>query len=198
MQCKLFVRIQFSILVFILIGCATDRTAPPMVDGNCEDYERLGVVPIQIHDAVNLYFYQDEHYVWIGFDYPEGSYGTMDLKLKTPTLEKTVNLHVSAQIGEWLADQPETAPDTPESDQWWNNTGWIANPVWINGTDTTGGQRRYKFKNAGARELQLARERFGEGNWELQLQIRAIRQEDGTFTSVLSPADSSMFVYTVK
>jgi len=187
-----------SFLAICIMSCAPPEKAPPLVDGDINEYAALGVTPIQLADSVDLYLYQDDYYVWIGFDYPTGSYGTMDMKLKTEATPEMLNLHVSGQIGEWVASQPETAPANPESEMWWNNRGWIANPVWINGMDTTGPNPRYRFKNASARELQLSKDRFGRGKWELLLDIRAIRQKDGSFGSLRFPKDSGVFEFDVK
>jgi hypothetical protein len=193
---KIINQVVFTCVV-ILSGCVRHSPAPPLVDGNSQEYKTLGVKPIPISQGVDLYIYQNEHYVWLCYDYPDGSFGTLDMKLKTDALDEAINLHVSGQLGEWLVSKPETAPTNPESDRWWNNEGWIANPIWINGMDTTGTKPRYRFKNAKAREVQLSKSRFGKGSWQMQLEIRAIKQPDGTFAAVNFPQDSSAFVLDV-
>ena len=172
------------------------KLAPPLVDGDCQEYAGLGVESINLTEGVDLFLFQDSHYVWLCYTYPPNSFGTMDLVLETDTLPASLNLHVSAQIGEWPADQKDEAPQDPESDKWWNARGWMANPVWINGMDTSGDKPRYRFKNAPAREVQLSKERFGRGDWRFSLNIRAIRGPDGMFQEVNFPQDGGR--YTLK
>ena len=161
--------------------------APPLVDGRVDDYKALGIDPIHIADGVDLYFYQNQHFVWIAYTYPEGSWGTLDMEVQSEKLNGPLNLHVSGQLGEWPVNHPELAPDSPESDRWWNMDGWIANEVWPNGMDRSGATPRYKFKNAKARELQLSKDRFGRGEWQIRLNIRAIQTADGQRTNFSFP-----------
>ena len=186
----------FSITFFI-ISCSPiqEKTlAPPLVDGSIEDYLRLGVTPINLEKEVNLYFYQDQHYVWIAYDYLDGSFGTLDLVIESPNLNGPLNIHVSAQIGEWPVDSPELAPDNPESDRWWNHNGWYANEVWSNGTDRSGDTPRPKFKNGQARELQLSKERFGRGVWKIKMNIRAILDSNGNRSNHQFPKDDQPYI----
>lgn len=183
----------------LCVACEIKRDArsnvpPPLIDGSIDDYKALGVTPIAIAENVNLYTYQNGHYFWLAFDYPEGSFGTLDLKLLSPSLQDTINLHVSAQLGEWmlLSDYPK--PENMNSDLWWNAKGWTANTVWINGLDQTGEQTRFRFKNANAREIQLSKARFGRGNWKLKLLIRSLKNVDGDFFDVNYPSGNEMMV----
>lgn len=182
-------------LVFGLLVFATTlaQPAPPLVDGNCSEYKTLPTDSIQLDPQVKLYLYQDRSYVWFCYTYPPGSFGTLDLQVLAPMLGKPINLHVSGQLGEWPADQPEAAPENPESDKWWNNVGWIANPVWINGMDRTGEKPRYKFKNSPARELQLSKSRFGSGDWQLKFEIRSVKAQDNRMYNLSHP----LFTYHV-
>ena len=41
--------------------------ASPLVDGYCREYAALGVTPIQASEDVQLFFYQDAHYVWTSY-----------------------------------------------------------------------------------------------------------------------------------
>ena len=190
--------VPFVVLIVVIFGCTPEiKEEPPLIDGSVADYQRLGIAPVSISEEVNFYQYQNEHYVWLAYDYPDGSYGTIDLKLVSPNLSDTLNLHVSGQIGEWWVEKGSPRPDRPESDLWWNHQGWYANEVWINGMDTTGGNARYKFKNGKAREIQLSKARFGKGVWNLQLNINAIRTNEGAFKSVRYPSDSTFFELNV-
>ncbi len=119
------------------------------------------------------------------------------MKIYTDLLADTLNLHVSGQVGEWPANQPDHAPANPESDKWWNMKGWIANEVWINGMDRSTDPSRYRFKNASARELQLSKERFGTGTWLIRMKIKAIQGKDGRYNADFPEGEDfySMKVY---
>ncbi len=174
----------FLLSAFLIISCQKEKQSDivPLPDGDPEEYELLGVEPIQLADSVNLYFHQNEHFVWICYTYPSESYGTTDIEITTEKVKEPLNLHVSGQIGEWPVNNPELAPENPESDKWWNMKGWIANEVWPNGMDRSREPPRYKFKNASAREIQLSKRRFGRGEWRISMQIRAINGPDGYFS----------------
>jgi hypothetical protein len=147
---------------------------------------------------VVLQIFQNEDYVWMCYGFPDGSFGTLDLIVRTGSLKEGLNLHASAQLGEWPADKPDLAPKSPESDLWWNVKGWIANPVWINGMDRSAATPRYRFKNAKARELQLSKERFGPGEWKLTFNIRRVKGSDGQFYDINFPKDGSPYTLMVK
>ncbi len=180
-------------LALVLFACqpSSDRFTP-LVDGRIEDFQKLGVEPVQIDENVDLYLYQNDHNVWLAYTYPDGSYGTCDLYLSTEKLEEPVNLHVSAQLGQWPANSPEMAPDVPNSDQWWNHDGWYANEIWPNGFVMMDGLREMNFKNATAREFQFTKEKFGRGTWKMRFDIRAIKTTDG-MKSIRYPLDSAEF-----
>ena len=168
----------------------------PLIDGKYDDYIALGVKPVTIFDGVDLYIYQNEHYVWICYSMPEGSYGTLDMHIETDKVKDSLNLHVSGQIGEWYLNDLSTAPDSPESDKWWNMEGWNSNVVWPNGMDRNGENFRYRFKLATARELQLSKVRFGKGDWKIKMKIGSIKRNDGTYGRFEYPDDGSF--YTIK
>lgn len=181
----LIVSLALTLLLFVSPAVPAQ---PPLVDGDCSEYTRLKARRYSVSTDVVLYFYQDKHFVWFCYSYPEGSFATADLKLVTAVFTSGINLHVSAQLGEWPADKPDKAPKNAESDLWWNHKGWTANTVWINGMDRSGPTPRYRFKNAKAREMQLGKERFGRGRWKFSLDIRSIRGADGKTYDVTFPA----------
>jgi hypothetical protein len=166
-------------LLFVSCNTLKDEPLPPLVDGKYDDYVRLGVKPIELSEDVNLYIYQNAHYVWLAYNYTEGSFGTLDLEIDTETLEKPLNLHVSAQLGEWEVGNEAQQPKEGTSDLWWETVGWTANVVWLNGMDRSGDEPRINFKNAESRELQISKARFGKGLWKLKFNIRAIVGADG-------------------
>jgi len=170
----------FSLIaVFIGLISHAQTAAPPLVDGKCQEYEGLSAQVIELDHGVKLHFYQNQHYVWICYCYQEGSYGTLDLQVEAPGLDEPLNLHVSAQLGEWPVNKPEEQPQDPLSDKWWNHVGWTANEIWPNGIDRSGERAQPQFKNAKARELQLSKARFGRGEWKLKFNIRALRTTNG-------------------
>lgn len=160
-----------------------------MVDGRCDEASYAENASVELGAEVTLYRYIDEHYVWLCYDYLDGSYGTLDLEVSTPTLGRAINLHVSAQLGEWWADEPESAPQTADSDQWWEISGWTSNVVWMNGMNDEADPPQINFKNAQARELQLSKARFGSGPWHLRFNIRALSLPDGGRTSIVYPPE---------
>lgn len=186
----------------LLFSCRTESnskaTVPaPLIDGKYDDYLALGVEPKAIYEGVDLYIYQNEHYVWIAYSMPEGSYGTLDMHIKTDEVGDYLNLHVSGQVGEWYLNDSTSSPDSPESDKWWNMKGWNSNVVWPNGMDRNGDDFRYRFKLANARELQLSKARFGRGNWKINMSIGSIKTKDGSYTRFVYPSEKGFFTLRV-
>lgn len=183
------IRVLFiaAILMFLFVPCSSAQQ-PPLVDGDCGEYEKLESRRLDASKDVPLRIYQDKHFVWLCYEYPDGSFATADLKLFTRDFPSGINLHVSAQLGEWPVDKPDLAPKSAESDLWWNHKGWTANTVWINGMDRSGETPRYKFKNAKAREIQLSKSRFGRGLWKFTIEIRRIKGADGNLYDVTFPS----------
>ncbi|MEO1449622.1 MAG: hypothetical protein AAFV07_08825, partial [Bacteroidota bacterium] len=158
----------------------------------------LEVQPIPLSEDVGLYVYQNAAYVWLAIDYPEGSYGTVDMELLTESLPSPLNLHVSAQLGEWTVGDTLAQPTKATSDKWWNISGWYANPLWANGIDTTGAEPRFKLKNGEIREIQLSKKRFGRGTWQFKLKVNAIRRAAGGFYSLTFPEKKRYYELVVK
>lgn len=171
-------------LAFLLCCAASASAAPPvpMVDGDCSEYAQPGARHFSAAPGVDLHVFEDQHYVWFCYTYPEGSMGQLDLRLSTPRLAAPLNLHVSAQLGEWPVGRDDLTPKNPDSDLWWNQDGWTGNTIQLNGMDTSGPKPRYRWKNARARELQLAKRRFGSGKWEFSMEIYQVKLGDGLRT----------------
>lgn len=181
------VRVRPFALIFLvglwmhsLAAAAALTPPPPMVDGDCNEYAALGAHQQVVDESVTLSVYQDRHYVWICYTLPAHSFGLLDMRVEGDALPKPVNLHVSAQLGEWPADEPDAVPQDPDSDTWWRTHGWVANWQWFHGVDTSGATPRARFVFARGRELQLSRERFGDGPIHLVLDIARIRRADGS------------------
>lgn len=190
----------FSAAASLSSASADPSEAPPLVDGRCSEYAGLNAEVIQIDEAVMLRIYQDRHFVWLCYTYPEGSFGTLDLTVDSPALEAALNLHVSAQLGDWPAAKPELAPKEGNSEEWWNHTGWTANEVWFNGyrmrESENGEEQVANWRNAPARELQLSKAHFGRGDWKLRFDISAIQGQDGSRYSITYPGEDTF--YTLK
>lgn len=192
---RLYFYYSFSLLFFFFTSCKSDnaiRGLHPMVDGRNSEYDQLGIEPIVLLDSVNLYFFQNDAYVWISYDYPAGSYGGADVIIKTETVTNPLNLHISAQLGEWPVDDESKKPQYSESPLWWEIEGWTANPLWANGIDTVSyDEPTFNIKNGEMREIQLAKARFGTGEWKIKLNIYAIKNQDGVFTSIEFPKNDA-------
>ncbi len=192
-------------LLLAALGCAAPPPAPapgaplaaPLVDGDCGEYAALGAGAVAVAPGVDLYAYQDPHHVWLCFTVPRGGFGILDLRIEAPALAEALNLHVSAQLGEWPADRPEAAPANALDERWWKVEGWTANPLRFRGVDRTEEPAQAQFESAPARELQLAKARFGRGEWRLGFSILAVRPEDGAFGDVEFPAGGSLYALTV-
>lgn len=176
---------------------AADEPAPPLVDGRCSEYAALGAEPLALSPDVSLRVHQDRHFVWLCFEYPQGSFATLDMALATPSLVEPLNLHVSAQLGEWPIDNPELAPKNAESALWWNVDGWTANTLRVNGMDRSGDTPTLRFKHTPARELQLAKARFGRGTWALRMTLASVKMPDGRFVDVTFPHGDAHHVLDV-
>lgn len=184
-------RLLLSLALLSVPAATLAAPAPPLVDGDCSDYRLPGTRTFPVAPGVELHVAEDEHFVWFCYTYPAGSMAQLDMTLKTARLAEPLNLHVSAQLGEWPARKPELAPADPNSDLWWNTRGWTANTLHINGMDTSGPAPRYRWKHTPARELQLSKQRFGGGRWEFALAIYQVKQGD-VLRTVNFPAAGTM------
>ncbi len=167
---------------------ASDARPTPMVDGDCGEYAALGARTDTIAEGVVLYAYQDRDYVWLCYTLPAQSLGMLDLRVESDALSQPVNLHVSAQLGEWPADPPGHAPQDAASPLWWNHRGWTAQGVRFNGMEPGATPARPHFRRGGARELQLSRARFGAGEWRLVFDIHGVHQADGSDATLRFPS----------
>lgn len=185
------------LVVALLCGapCAFAAPASPMLDADCSEYPALGAVRQQVAPGVDLYIHQDEHYVWLCYTFPAGSMGQLDMQLQAPALTSALNLHVSAQLGEWPLDRADLQPLTPESDLWWETSGWTGTVLRIHGMDTSGPKPRYRWKDSRAREVQLSKARFGRGEWRFSLEIHQVRNGAGALGEVRFPAQG---MYSMK
>jgi hypothetical protein len=179
-------KIYLMIIVLLAAQFNTSNADPnehnvktPMMDGKCHEYQSLEEASAtDIGAGVILYSFQDNDYVWFCYSKNKSSWGTLDLFIDTPKLEESLNLHVSAQLGEWPADKPELAPQEPNSDLWWEIDGWWANVVALNGMkEDNDGKKQINFKLAEGREIVLSKDRFGRGNWDFQFKINSILHE---------------------
>ncbi|TFW20170.1 hypothetical protein E4L96_10635 [Massilia arenosa] len=184
--------------LFVATHAGAASLPAPMVDGDCAEFRPLGARMIALSPQVQLFVYEDEHYVWMCYTLPPGSMGQLDMVLATPALPAALNLHVSAQLGEWPAGRPELVPKNAESDAWWQVQGWTANTLHVNGMDTSGQQPRYRWKETPGRELQLSKARFGHGTWTVSMTIYGIGDGHGRRADLHFPAQGSVYSLPVK
>ncbi|MCL1633318.1 hypothetical protein M2650_01475 [Luteimonas sp. SX5] len=186
-----------SLLLAAFAASAAERgggPAYPLLDGECGEYPALAQSKHPVADDVVLYVFQDRDYVWLCYTLPANSFGMADLTVAAPALKKPLNLHVSAQLGEWPADEPNAAPAGPDSPRWWNHRGWSGTTVPFNGAkatlDETGKPEvDYNFRMTRARELQLSKQRFGRGQWRWHIDIRNVADEKGGQMSLRFPKE---------
>jgi len=184
-----------GLALFSLFGCA-EQAQPndagyPLLDGACGEYADLGASSMTLPHDMTLSVFQDHNYVWLCTTLPPESFGTLDLVIDAPGIEAPRNLHVSAQLGEWLADDEGGAPETADSDLWWQISGWSAIPVHFNGYQGEGDALRARFIHSKGRELQLAKGHFGRGAWDLKFEFRMVRSSAGELETVIFPEDSA-------
>lgn len=192
MVARMFV---IAVMLASTVGHASEtrRPAYPLLDGACDEYTTLAQVRHQVSTDVTLYVFQDRDYVWLCYTLPANSFGMADLTIASPGLEEAINLHVSAQLGEWPADEPDAAPASADSAQWWNHRGWSGTTVPFNGAKATldeVGRPKvdYNFRMTRARELQLSKQRFGRGQWRWHIDIRNVADGKGGQASLRFPA----------
>lgn len=177
---------MFSLLLAASAAAAAEKSGGPdypLMDGACDEYPALAQSRHRIADGIELFLFQDRDYVWLCYTLPQNSFGMADFVVDAPGLQKKLNLHVSAQLGEWPADEPDAAPDSADSPKWWNHSGWSGTTVPFNGAsaslDAAGKPKvDYNFRRTRGRELQLSKARFGRGEWRWHIDIRNVA--DGT------------------
>lgn len=186
------------IALLVLSSCKQSiQKPPPLIDGQCNEYEALNAETFALAHGVKLHIYQNEHYVWLSYCYPEGSFGILDMELETARLDGPLNLHVSAQLGEWPLNKPELKPKNSTSDKWWNHQGWTANAIWLNGLNRTEERTSPNWKVPPARELQLSKQRFGRGEWKIKMNIGSIRTAEGTIENITFPEGDKPYLLQV-
>lgn len=178
-------RIGAGLMALVVGACAHGDphadVAYPLMDGRCDEFPAIAEARYAVAEGVTLYQFQDHHYVWFCYTIPSGDFGTMDLQVSAPGLEAPLNLHVSAQLGEWRADRPQDAPPDPQSERWWNHREWTGFWTGFNGFEVRPGQsgQSPRFKTHPGREVQLDKRRFGRGEWRWSIEIRGITGVDG-------------------
>lgn len=178
----------FILAAFAAGAAQNAATAEPMLDGRCEEHRAAGVQPQPVGNGVTAYLRQTANHVWLCFDVPQGSYAPLDLRLEAPRLQRAINLHASAQLGEWDADDPSAAPADSASPLWWKVEGWWANTIVFNGMTDTPQGRRARFRFAEGREIQFSKDRFGRGTWRLSADIMNVAGPDGEMISLRWPS----------
>jgi len=168
--------------------CAQSSNRSPMVDGDCAEYSELLAEEEKLPFGVRLYFFQNREYVWLCYSLPNGSRGIMDLYIEAPGLPEPLNLHSSAQLGEWNPSDSSGVPREPTSPLWWQVQGWWATTSRFNGYRGPASDRRARLLPSPAREAQFRKERFGRGEWRLRLEISGVATPSGKFETLVFPS----------
>lgn len=174
--------------LFMLAG-ASAGVAPHealFLDGSCAEYTTLGAETHAVMDGATLHLAETDSALWICLTVPDDALGLVDLRVHAPGLSAPVNLHVSAQLGEWPADDADAAPTAPDSPTWWNQRGWYANWVPLLGFRQVDGKSQPNFARGTARELVLQKARFGRGEYRLGFELRL--HADPAVVTVFPPA----------
>ncbi|MCB1552824.1 MAG: hypothetical protein KDJ14_03365 [Xanthomonadales bacterium] len=160
-------------LLMCLLSCSAVHSAP-LLDGDCGDHRDAGVVPRILAQSVELYVHEYAGQLWLCATLAPGDLGTVDVQLVTPRYPRGINLHVSAQLGEWPLDRPDDAPTGANDARWWNHRGWSGSTLRFHGMEDVDGQRRPRLLPGRARELQIDVARFGAGTWNLLLRFQQL------------------------
>lgn len=167
-----------TLLALLLATGAGTAFAAPLLDGDCADHRAAGLSARRLANGVELYVQQANGQVWLCTTLLPGDWGTLDLQLYTPRHPRGINLHVSAQLGQWPLDQPDQAPTRADSPLWWNQQGWSGSVLRFNGMIERDGARVPRFLPGPARELQIDVAHFGAGEWRMVLQFSQLGGQD--------------------
>lgn len=203
-------RLVLLSMALALTGCTEEFTAGSelipngkqkldanlMLDGDCSDH---AIPQTEIHvvdDETTLYVTQSRKYVWLCYSLVDSHGGVLDLRLESPNTNRPLNLHVSAQLGEWEADEGSAIPKSQDDPRWWRTPGWFATPLRFGGLGK-GKKGSYPiFVDVPGREIQLSKERFGYGTWRLVFQMdRIYAATDGKPANrTVYPAEGTMTI----
>jgi hypothetical protein len=167
----------------LMIGLAiwlSNESITPIVDGRCTEYTEPPARVLSMESGLVLHVIENQDAIWLCVPLPADSVGMLDLGIDSAALERPLNLHVSAQLGEWPKGGP--SPLGPDSPIWWNHRGWTANWQWFHGMSIDGGHPEFAY--APARELQLSKDRFGALPWKLSFTFYQVRGADGTLHNI--------------
>ena len=170
----------------IELVAAAAALVEPMLDGRCGDHVEIAETR-PVSGGVTAFVRQTKDHVWLCFALPPDSHGTTDLRIEAPALREPLNIHASAQLGEWAADDPNAAPRDGSSPIWGKVDGWWANVVPFGGLIATAEGRRVNYKAIPGRELQLSKRRFGLGEWRLVATISDVAATGNERVSVRWP-----------
>lgn len=171
---------------------AVATSSYPLMDGRCAEYADLDVENIDLSGAAELHIFQDSHYVWICHTMPAAvSISWDDIEFYTPAFPEGINLHASAQLGEWPLNDPDAQPKTSSSDKWWKVEGWWANTSGPNGVVEINGKNQTNWMNIAAREYQISKERFGRGEWKIRFNLHTAASDGGL---TYPPTDEASYI----
>ena len=182
-------RMQYPLLVVALAACASTSTPPrspayPLLDSRCDEYQALAHERHTIAPGMELFAFQDRDYVWLCYTTAAPNHAPMDMVVSAPALAEPLDIHVSAQLGEWPANREDLVPKDGASELWWNHQGWGALTIPFNGLTADG---KVNWRQMPGREMQIAKARFGRGSWKLRFKIYNVRFGEAEPTTIEFP-----------
>jgi len=157
-------------------------TVAVLLDGLCPDAEWHDAKRVALDLSHELLLMHDATYAYACIRGPADEHLTLDLYLRGTREGPAVNLHASAQVGERLRGAHGWPPY-----EWWNHRDWYSPAMPFTGMAGEGAERSAQFATGRAREIQVGRERFGDGPWHAMFAIGGKRGADGTWQPLLFP-----------
>lgn len=172
-------------IIFVPSARATTIDVPKLkesnviVNGKCNDWEWNNANSTNLGQGVKLKTQQTNNLLYLCFELPPESIGTVDMYIDTPKLKAPKLLHVSAKAGEKINDS--------DSWDWWNNEYWNANVSRFDKCPSESPKGFGYFTDAPAREFQFYKPAFGEGEWKLLIKLHSIKSADGKYIEFKYP-----------
>src|SRR5215475_11115585 len=95
-----------------------------LIDGRVDEKEWADAKQVPASPATRLYFKRDNTYLYVAVRPSTPARLSIDLYFRGIDMEKVLDLHASAKLGEREGTRDQWPPWV-----WWNNRGWTANVV---------------------------------------------------------------------
>jgi len=165
---------QFTIALIsmslISTACLSQEIKPstPLMNDNCNEYAAMGAKIHPLKEGLKLFEYQNKDYVWFCLSNESKGVMVLDMYIDTPAKDEAQILHISARIGQWTDGKREEWRQV--ADRWWRVDGWWANASGYNGFRDAE-RTKLNFHRSTGREMQLSKNHFGRGEWNLNFKI---------------------------